>query len=216
MRRRSAADGVVAIGSRSGSAGQGNCVGAVYRAVVTATGALALGAFILSLVALRDLAVIAGIRTDHAPILPLVIDLAIGAETLALVAIAGKPARKARTAPSNATRSLSAGATAAPVRRNVVSANTASSVTANRDAERPSQLDRAVVDADRATLQIAKQSVAQKANQQSVEVVAAILTAHQAGHPLDRIVKNLGVRHSAVSLVLGAADARRVYALAPA
>lgn len=58
MRRRSAADGVVAIGSRFGSAGQGNCAGVVYRAVVTATGALALGAFTLSFVALRDLAII--------------------------------------------------------------------------------------------------------------------------------------------------------------
>src|SRR3954467_326606 len=57
--------------------------GAVYRGAVAATGALAVGAFILSFVALRDLAVIAGIRPGLAPVLPLVIDLAIGVATLA-------------------------------------------------------------------------------------------------------------------------------------
>ena len=46
--------------------------GAVYRAAVAATGALAVGAFILSFVALRDLAVIAGIRPGLASVLPLV------------------------------------------------------------------------------------------------------------------------------------------------
>ena len=49
--------------------------GTVYRAAVAATGALAVGAFILSFVALCDLAVIAGIRPGLASVLPLVIDL---------------------------------------------------------------------------------------------------------------------------------------------
>ncbi|MBN7483893.1 DUF2637 domain-containing protein, partial [Mycobacteroides abscessus] len=68
--------------------------GRVYRAAVVATTGLAAGAFLLSFVALRDLAVLAHIPRQLAFVLPLVIDLAIGVATLALVAVGDKPTRR--------------------------------------------------------------------------------------------------------------------------
>lgn len=65
-----------------------------------------------SAVALRDLAVLAGISPALAAILPVVIDLAVAVATIALVAIGDKPARRRRTATSNA--SPTATASAAP------------------------------------------------------------------------------------------------------
>ena len=47
-----------------------NASGTLYRVAVTATAALAVGAFVLSFVALRDLAVMAGIAPALAPVLP--------------------------------------------------------------------------------------------------------------------------------------------------
>ena len=64
-----------------------NASGAMYRASVAATAALAVGAFVLSFVALRDLAVTAGIAPELAALLPLVIDLAVAVATTALVAV---------------------------------------------------------------------------------------------------------------------------------
>jgi hypothetical protein len=69
-----------------------NASGAVYRASVATTGALAVGAFVLSFVKLRDLAVMAGIAPSFAAVLPLVIDVAVAVATTALVAVGDKPA----------------------------------------------------------------------------------------------------------------------------
>jgi hypothetical protein len=89
-----------------------NASGAVYRAAVTATAALAAGAFVLSFVALRDLALIAGIPTTFAAVLPLVIDVAVAVATTALVAVGDKPARRARNSASTATQPAARSATA--------------------------------------------------------------------------------------------------------
>jgi hypothetical protein len=178
--------------------------GTVYRASVTATGALALGAFTLSFVALRDLAVIAGIRPALAPVLPLVIDLAIAVATLALVAIGDKPARRGRTA----TRSAACGAT--PDRATTVAVPAPTAV--KRD--QPTAPEPASAQA--VTHELAAILVAEKLTRQPLAVVAQILTAHDAGDPLNRIAKNLGVHHSAVSRVIEAADSYRQRVLEPA
>ncbi len=188
--------------------------GAVYRAAVTATGALAVGAFILSFVALRDLAVIAGIRPELAAVLPLVIDLAIGVATLALVAVGDKPVRRTR----NATRS--AGATAAPSaitatsRRDVTTATPAAAAMTDRENATASATESAVPSADDPNRELAAELVAEKATRQSVETVAAILAAHEQGDPLNRIAKQVGVHHTAVSRIVGAAAAHRQRTLA--
>lgn len=181
----------------------------VAAACRAATGALAVGAFILSFVVLRDLAVIAGIRPGLAPVLPLVIDLAIGVATLALVAIGDKPARRTR----NATRS--AGATAAPgaitaiSKRSAPTATLAVAAMTDRENATASATESAVPSADGPNRELAAELVAEKATRQSVETVAAILAAYERGDPLNRIAKHIGVHHSAVSRVIDAAAAHR-------
>ncbi len=165
-----------------------NASGAVYRTAVAATAALAAGAFVLSFVALRDLAVLAGISPALAAILPLVIDLAVAVATIALVAIGDKPARRPRTATSNAT--ATATTSAAPPGR---------TATTTPDRSAPAV-------ASDATARLAAQLVATKTTRQPVETVEAILTAHHNGDPLNRIAAALGVHHSAVKRVLDAAE----------
>mgnify|MGYP003608373536 CR=1 FL=1 len=165
-----------------------NASGAVYRTAVAATAALAAGAFVLSFVALRDLAVLAGISPALAAILPLVIDLAVAVATIALVAIGDKPARRRRTATSNASPTATTSA-ASPGRT--------ATTTPDRCAP-PIASD--------ATARLAAELVATKTTRQPVETVEAILTAHRNGDPLNRIAATLGVHHSAVKRVLDAAE----------
>jgi hypothetical protein len=163
----------------------------MYRAAVAATAALAGGAFVLSFVALRDLAVLAGIAPELAAMLPLVIDLAVAVATVALVAVGDKPARRPRSAPSPAPR---------------IKAPQASTATSRR-------AETASVAPDTATGTLAAELVAAKATRQPVATVEAILGAHQNGDPLNRIAADLGVHHSAVKRVLEAADQRRLLAV---
>lgn len=75
-------------------------VGAVYLCAVATAAMLALGAFVLNFVALRDLAITwAGTAIVIAWIVPLVIDLGMTASTVALLALADdQPAARARVA----------------------------------------------------------------------------------------------------------------------
>lgn len=179
--------------------------GAVYRAAVAATAALAVGAFILSFVALCDLAVIAGIRPGLAPVLPLVIDLAIGVATLALVAIGDKPARRAR----NAARGMTSPATLSATQ------NRATATEKSAPAKKPSRAEMPPAEAERVNLsahaearELAAELVAAKVTRQPVAIVDAILAAHETGHARNRIAKDLGIHHSAVSKVVEAAAER--------
>lgn len=175
--------------------------GAVYRAAVAATAVLAVGAFILSFVALRDLAIIAGIRPGLAPALPLVIDLAIGVATLALVAIGDKPARRAR----NAARHTTAGA--AP-NRATATEKSASAQKPSRAKMPPAEAERLNLSAHDAARELAAELVAAKVTRQPVTIVEAILAARETGHARNRIAKDLGIHHSAVSKVIDAAVER--------
>lgn len=180
--------------------------GAVYWTAVAAIGVLAVGAFVLSFAALRDLAVIAGIRPGLAFILPLVIDVAIGVATLALAALGDKPARRGRTASRNATPPASPGATP---KRAPATDKRAEMTTATRADAAAADIAAASSDADAATHELAADIVAAKVTRQDVAVVEKILAAHAKGDPLNRIAKDLGVHHTAVSKVIGAAAERR-------
>jgi len=139
---------------------------------VTATVALAAGAFLLSFVALRDLAVLAGITPTLAPVLPLVIDLAVAVATIALVAVI-EPTRRSRGATPAAT--TTAPGTASPA---VSSATPARALPARRDdsaATAPS------CDGAEQTARLAAELVAAKLIRQLVETVQAILIATATG-----------------------------------
>ena len=165
-----------------------NTTGAVYRAAVAATAALAVGAFALSFVALRDLAVLAGIVPHLAIMLPLVIDLAVAVSTIALVAVGDKPTPRPRRATSTA-----------PAAAPRIEARQANTATTRR-------VETAPVAAPTATATLAAELVASRATRQRVATVEAILEAHQKGDPLNRIAAALGVHHSAVKRVLEAAE----------
>ncbi|WP_006246434.1 DUF2637 domain-containing protein [Mycolicibacterium tusciae] len=186
---------------------KGAASGAVYRAAVMATAALAIGAFVLSFVALFDLAVVAGIRRELAPVLPLVIDLAIGVATLALVAIGDKPARRTR----NATGSAGGPAALRPINATSKRDTATASLHAVAVTDRPNAIaavtKSATPDEDDATWHLAAALVADKVTRKPVEVVVRILTAHNSGDPLNRIAKQVGVHHSAVSKIIDAATA---------
>jgi hypothetical protein len=188
--------------------------GAVYRSAVVATGALAVGAFILSFVALRDLAVIAGIRPGLAPVLPLVIDLSIGVATLALVAVGDKPARRIRNATRGREATAAPGAITATSKRDAPIATQAAVAMMDRGGAAPSATECAVPSADDPNRELAATLIAEKVTRKPVEVVARILAAHNSGSPLNRIAKTVGVHHSAVSRIIGAAAAHHQRTLA--
>ncbi len=186
-----------------------NASGAVYRAAVTATAALAVGAFVLSFVALRDLALIAGIPTTFAAVLPLVIDVAVAVATTALVAVGEKPARRTRNAASaNSQRAIRR---ATPSR---ATARPQGVLSAPADAISATAI--APGDTSNATAQLAAELVAAKVTRQPVQTVEAILVAHQNGDALNRIAARVGVHHSAVKRVLDAADVHRQHQLVTA
>lgn len=197
--------------------------GRVYRAAVAATSALALGAFLLSFVALRDLAVLAHIPAPLAFVLPLVIDLAIGVATLALVAVGDKPTRRVtpRTASpqvsnhratSTAPRPTSSTApvTAPPAPRTTSPAAPSASRTApptalQGGAGAPSPAPEVVA--------LASRIVSSRAVRQPVRVITRILEMSETESRKNVIAKRAGVHHSVVTKTLESAEQERRAAL---
>lgn len=200
--------------------------GRVYRAAVAATTALALGAFLLSFVALRDLAVIAHIPRGLAFVLPLVIDLAIGVATLALVAVGDKPTRrvpqraaqpqvsKGSTIPSAPRPTISAAPSAAPS-----APRTVSSDAPNASRPAPSPAPQVTPDAAAPAPEVtalAEKIVGSKAVRQPVATVVRILELSAEESRKNVISERLGVHHSVVSKVLAEAETQRRSQLAVA
>jgi hypothetical protein len=181
--------------------------GNITHAVLTApqnmrwlAAALAVGAFLPSFVALRDLAVLAGIAPEFAAVLPVVIDVAVAAAITALVAVGDKPARRTRNAPSAAMPPAPRSATPSPI-------TTKSNRLKSAPVDEVSAVSTAPAVAGAAIAQLAGQPVTAKVTRQPVDVVEAILVAHEKGAPLNRIAATVGVHHSAVRRILDAAEA---------
>ncbi|WP_309487892.1 DUF2637 domain-containing protein [Mycobacteroides abscessus] len=200
--------------------------GRVYRAAVVATTGLALGAFLLSFVALRDLAMLAHIPAPLAFVLPLVIDLAIAVATLALVAVGDKPTRRVsqRTAspqlsnhraPTPAPRPTpsTATSTAPPAPRPTTPAAPAAPRTAPSSApqgsgDTPSPAPE--------TVALAERIVESKAVRQDVRTVARILAMSESEGRKNVVAERVGVHHSVVTKVLAEAETQRRHGLAVA
>lgn len=198
--------------------------GRVYRAAVMATTALAAGAFVLSFVALRDLAILAHIPRHLAFVLPLVIDLAIGVATLALVAVGDKPTR--RVSQRAASPQLSKGSAPTPAPRPTPSTasspaptapRTASTDATNTSRTAPPSAAQKPADATAPapeTVALAERIVSSKAVRQPVHTVARILELSETEPRKAVIEKRLGVHHSVVTKVLEAAERERRHGLA--
>lgn len=197
--------------------------GRVYRAAVAATSALALGAFLLSFVALRDLAVLAHIPRGLAFVLPLVIDLAIGVATLALVAVGDKPTR--RVTPRTAQPQLSKGSTIPTAPRSTPSSAPTTAPTAPRSPSpaapsvpRPAPTAAPQGSPDAPTpapevLRLAERIVSSRAVRQDVRTVSRILMLAESEGRKNVLAERLGVHHSVVTRVLDAAETERRAAL---
>lgn len=200
--------------------------GRVYRAAVAATTGLALGAFLLSFVALRDLAVLAHIPAPLAFVLPLVIDLAIGVATLALVAVGDKPTRRVTQRAASPQVSKPSALTSAPRQTTSTATATASATprstapdapTASRPA--PSNAAQGSPDAPNPAPEVvalASRIVESKAVRQPAHVVARILELSESESRKNVVSDKLGVHHSVVSKVLDAAERERRHGLAVA
>jgi hypothetical protein len=79
----------------------------------------------------------------------------------------------------------------------------------DRDNATVSGVESAVPSADDTNRELAATLIAKKVTRKPVEVVARILAAHDSGDPLNRIAKDIGVHHSAVSRIIDAAAAHR-------
>lgn len=197
--------------------------GRVYRAAVAATTGLALGAFLLSFVALRDLAVLAHIPRPLAFVLPLVIDLAIGVATLALVAVGDKPTRRVTPraatsqvskppATSNAPRpTTSTASTTAPLAPRTASPD-APSVPRTAPPAAPQGSSDSASPAPE-TVALAEKIVSSRAVRQPVGMVARILELSETETRKAVIERQLGVHHSVITKVLEAAETQRRHGL---
>lgn len=197
--------------------------GRVYRAAVAATTALAAGAFLLSFVALRDLAVIAHIPRGLAFVLPLVIDLAIAVATLALVAVGDKPTR--RVTPRAAQPQVSNRPASPTAPRPTTPTATPAAPTAPRPAApsapatpRPAPPSAPQEGSSAASpapelVTLAERIVSSKAVRQPVSTVARILELSETEPRKAVIEKRLGVHHSVITKVLDAAELERRHGL---
>lgn len=197
--------------------------GRVYRAAVAATTALAAGAFLLSFVALRDLAVLAHIPAPLAFVLPLVIDLAIAVATLALVAVGDKPMRRVTQRTASPQVSKVPVTPAAP--RQAPSTATPTAPPAPRPtapdaptAPRPAPSSAAQKPADAPTpapevVALAERIVESRAVRQPVATVSRILSLAETESRKNVISERVGVHHSVVSKTLEAAENQRRHGL---
>lgn len=193
--------------------------GRVYRAAVVATTGLALGAFLLSFVALRDLAVIAHIPAPLAFVLPLVIDLAIGTATLALVAVGDKPTRRVAQRAAQPQLSNHPATPTAPRPTTSTAPTTAPPAPRSPSPDAPTAPRPAPVPAPQKApnapspapevLALAERIVSSKAVRQPVRTVARILELSESEDRKNVIAKRAGVHHSVVTKTLESAEQER-------
>lgn len=197
--------------------------GRVYRAAVVATTGLALGAFLLSFVALRDLAVIAHIPRQLAFVLPLVIDLAIGVATLALVAVGDKPTRRVSQRAAQPQVSKPSAPTTAPRPTSSTAPVTAPSAPRPTSPDAPATPRPAPSAAPQGSgdaptpapelVALAEKIVSSRAVRQPVGMVARILELSETETRKAVIERQLGVHHSVITKVLEAAETERRHGL---
>ncbi|MGW4097109.1 DUF2637 domain-containing protein [Mycobacterium sp. NPDC004974] len=176
---------------------QARIVGMAYRCALAIAIAIAVGAFVLNFVALRDLVII---WADTAPVIawivPLIVDLGMTASTMALLALTNAQ----RAEQLHATRPVAAHPDAQPapsVHVEVHNTLRAEAHAAHVDAQ-PAQ--------DAAHLEIAQRIVAQGVTRIAPERVANVLAVYaQTAATPSIIARKTGVHHETVERILDAA-----------
>jgi hypothetical protein len=202
--------------------------GWAYGLVVALVGSVAAFAFAQSYGALtafaRDSDVLAPGLT------PLIVDATIGVSTFALVVLGEKPTSRVRNprpatpAPATpqvkavaptATATHTAPPTATPNRdmqRDPAPKTATTATTKFREPASPENTLRPV--SGDATSDLAAELVRDKATRQPVEIVRAVIAAHNNGDPLNRIAKDVDRHHTAVKRIIDAAAVHRQRQLA--
>jgi hypothetical protein len=202
--------------------------GWAYGLVVALVGSVAAFAFAQSYGALtafaRDSDVLAPGLT------PLIVDATIGVSTFALVVLGEKPTSRVRNprpatpAPATpqvkavaptATATHTAPPTATPNRdmqRDPAPKTAATAILGRRESASPENTLRPV--SGDATSDLAAELVRDKATRQPVEIVRAVIAAHNNGDPLNRIAKDVDRHHTAVKRIIDAAAVHRQRQLA--
>jgi hypothetical protein len=189
--------------------------GWAYGLVIASVGSVAAFAFAQSFGALTAFA-----RASHvlAPgLTPLIVDATIGVSTFALVALGERPTRRARAPRLTtlaATSQVNAVASTAPAsggpHRSALSKRAPETPNrAGRDDSAPDSAATAALPASDgdATSALAARLVRDRATKQPLEIVHAVLAAHENGDPLNRISKDVHRHHSAVKRIIDAATA---------
>lgn len=198
----------VALAVRAGASG------VVYRWAVAAVAAIGIGAFALSLIALRDLMQTIGYSPATAWIFPAIIDTAVAVATLMLVALGDKPARRTRTGSRQDAVHTATSAGKAPVPappRRAAGAPTTRTAPAPRlrTAHAPALQAVPAAGAGPDTSAVARALVDAGATTKSVDQVAEVLAAHVDGAAITRIAANTGMHHKTVRTIINAATEHR-------
>ena len=162
-----------------------------YWAALAMTLLLALAAFRLSFDALRDLAVLCGLRPSLAWLWPLVVDVTITQATVSLLALSRQAPQEASTVDSADGGQASVVAMVPPQRELATGRTRAAGESDHHD-------DRAV-----------RAVITSKRTKQPPEVVRAILERHANGKKTNDICDEFGLHHSTVSRIIATAIDRR-------
>jgi hypothetical protein len=207
----------IALAVRAGASGR------VYCWAVAAVGAIGVGAFALSFLALRDLMLAIGYRSGTAWIFPAIIDTAVAVSTMMLVALGDKPARRARTVTSpTGTQTPAKQRLAQPPTQNAKAkvtpfapsnARAQTSASAQPDPAQTAQ-GSAQIEVTQADAALASELIASGVTTQPVETVVAVLAATRDGASINAAARASGINYRTAQRIVAAAAEHRQRQLA--
>ncbi|KQY02947.1 hypothetical protein ASD37_25725 [Mycobacterium sp. Root135] len=215
----------IALAVRAGASGP------VYRWAVVAVGAIGVGAFSVSFLALRDLMHAIGYSSAIAWVFPAIIDTTVAVSTMMLVALGDKPAGRSRAVGAATARITGTqGQGGAPIHsaetqfdRPISSAGRMLGATTGKQTPATPRSDSAQtvhdpVQSGAATddANLASDLRASRVTTQPVETVIAVLAARRDGATINAAAKASGVNYRTAQRIVEAAAARQQHHLAAA
>lgn len=176
---------------------------ATQRSALVVTGLLAMGAFVLSFDALRDLALRAGVRESLAWLWPIMVDATIGQATLSLLSLSRTPATAPEPAPAAAPAGEAHGLSTAPTAATEVSALDVPIQAAVIEPAAEKVPSRTTVGSSRPVMRAAAEAVIDAGiTTLPVEVVTEVFERHSEGLNPNQIAKAVSKSRSTVSRLI--------------
>lgn len=213
----------IALAVRAGASGR------IYAWAVVAVGAIGVGAFAVSFLALRDLMHAIGYSSATAWVFPAIIDTTVAVSTMMLVALGDRPAGRSRgvgVATARTTETQHAGDKLTHSTKTQLSARThrtrrVLSAASRKQTSEPVQPHSAQTLRDpmqpgaAPDAQLALQLRATGVTTQPIETVMAVLAARRDGATINSAAKASGVNFRTAQRIVQAAEARRERRYAP-